>query len=71
MLSQHKQTNERIDEEVGGGGDGNMLSGTYLHMKTYRIAGNFRGRKLSQIGKNEDFAKKTFVEQFNQSWALT
>ena len=27
--------------------------------------GNFRGRKLSQTGKNEDFAKKTFMEQSN------
>ena len=33
----------------------------------YRIAANFRGRKLSRIGKNEDFVKKTFVEQSNQS----
>ena len=36
---------------------------------SYRIhvARNFQGRKLLLIGKNEDFAKKTFMEQSNQS----
>jgi hypothetical protein len=28
----------------------------------YRIAGNFRGRKLSRIDEKEDFAEKTFVD---------
>ena len=28
----------------------------------YRIAGNFRGRKLSRIGENTIFAKKNFVD---------
>ena len=40
---------------------------TFFHASfiyaNYHIAGNIRGRKLLQIGKNEDFAKKSFVEQ--------
>ena len=31
---------------------------------SYRIAGNFRGRKLSQIGENPIIAEKTFVLTF-------
>ena len=37
----------------------------YVHVHdalTYRIAGNFRGRKLSRQVEIEDFAKKTFVD---------
>ena len=39
-------------EEVGGEGYGNNI----------RIAGNFRGRKLSRIGENTIFAEKTFAD---------
>ena len=35
---------------------------TYKKTK-YRIAGNFRGRKLSRIFGNEKFAEKTFVDR--------
>jgi hypothetical protein len=34
--------------------------------ETYRIAENFRGRKLSRIGENEDLAKKTLTERSSQ-----
>ena len=33
-----------------------------LYHLSYRIAGNFRGRKLSRIGENMIFAEKTFVD---------
>ena len=33
-----------------------------IAIATYRIAGNFRGRKLSWIGESDHFAGKTFAE---------
>ena len=33
-----------------------------VHVYIYRIAGIFRGRKLSRIGVKEDFAEKTFAQ---------
>ena len=37
-------------------------SSWYIHVYIYRIAGIFRGRKLSRIGVKEDFAEKTFAQ---------
>ena len=34
----------------------------YHKVTSYRIAGIFRGRKLSRIGGKRDFTEKTFVD---------
>ena len=38
----------------------NSHFGNFINV--YRIAGNFRGRKLSRIDKRDHFTEKTFVE---------